>query len=152
KAKESIQNDNAVILRVVSNIANCLHPELMRLRKPYGVEVVGDPFDAFSIQSTHHPLSPLIRLWMTSRMKKQVSNASAAAYVTQEALQRRYPCHGPSFSYSSVELTDEAFLSNPRHYESAEDFSFAYSDVELTDEAYLDKPRVFGAKSQWNIV
>jgi len=49
-------------------------------------------------------------------MRKQCAGASAAAYVTEHALQRRYPPAPDSFSthYSSIVLPDMALVSAPR--------------------------------------
>jgi len=49
---------DAVILRVCSQVAACLEPQLRRGGRPYGVEVVGDPYDVFAPGAVVHPLRP----------------------------------------------------------------------------------------------
>ena len=40
-------------------------PGLRRTKRPYGVEVVGDPYDVFSPNAIKHPLRPFFRWWFT---------------------------------------------------------------------------------------
>lgn len=107
---------DAVILRVGSVLADALLPVLRERRHPYAVEVVSDPWDVFSPGAVKHPLRPFFRLWFASRLRAQCAGAGAAAYVTQFALQRRYPpAPGvPTAAFSDVELPDEAFAEGPR--------------------------------------
>ena len=112
----ALRKDNAVILRVGSNIASILVPELWRSDHPYGVEVVGDPYDVFSPGAVKHPLRPVFRWWFSHNLRRQCVRACAAAYVTEHALQRRYPPSRRAFTtyFSDVELLDDAFVSSPR--------------------------------------
>ena len=125
---------DAVILRVVSQVANCLEPQLRRAGRPYGVEVVGDPYDVFAPGAVVHPLRPFFRWWFPRQLRRQCACASAAAYVTEHALQRRYPPRRGEFttSYSSIELTEAAFKSSGKAA-----FSTHYSDVELVETAFV---------------
>src|SRR5258708_12511067 len=86
------------------------------MRRPFGVEVVGDPFDVFAPGGVRHPLRPLFRRWFTHRLRLVCGRACAAAYVTEQALQRRYPPAPQAFvtHYSSVELPPTAFVKAPR--------------------------------------
>lgn len=120
KVKRAIRNaigaDDAVILRVQGQIASCLRPWLRRADRPYGVEVVGDPYDAFAPGYVTHPLRPFLRWWFPRRMREQIAGACAAAYVSEHTLQRRYPPAPDAFSthYSSIVLPDAALASTPR--------------------------------------
>ncbi|MBV8878725.1 MAG: glycosyltransferase family 4 protein [Planctomycetaceae bacterium] len=107
---------DAVILRVGSVLADALLPRLREMNYPYGVEVVSDPWDVFSPGAVRHPLRPFFRRWFVHRLKEQCLGASAAAYVTESALQRRYPPAANVFSTgcSDVELPREAFSDFPR--------------------------------------
>jgi glycosyltransferase involved in cell wall biosynthesis len=80
------------------------------------VEVVADPYDVFAPGSVKHPLRPFFRWWFPRQLRRQCAGACAAAYVTRHNLQRRYPPAAGGFSthYSSVELPEEAFVSQPR--------------------------------------
>jgi glycosyltransferase involved in cell wall biosynthesis len=89
---------------------------LHRTGHPYGVEVVGDPYDTFAPGAVKHPLRLFFRWWSTRQLQRQCASACAAAYVTEHALQRRYPPAWGAFSthYSSIELPEAAFVSAPR--------------------------------------
>lgn len=115
-AAGSFRPGDAVILRVGSILADALIPRLLKARHPYAVEVVGDPWDTFSPGAVKHPLRPFFRLWFAHRLRAQCAGASAAAYVTEEALQRRYPAAPGALmsGFSDVELPPEAFAAAPR--------------------------------------
>ncbi len=120
QVKEAIKNaftpGDAVILRVSSQIASHLHSLLCKYDYPYAVEVIGDPYDVFAPGAVKNPLRPFFRWWFPRQLQKQCMGACAAAYVTESALQKRYPPAKEAFStnYSSVELPDEAFVSVSR--------------------------------------
>jgi glycosyltransferase involved in cell wall biosynthesis len=114
--RQAIKPPNAVILHLSSTLANCIVPYLRRLRYPYGAEVVGDPYDVFSPGAIKHPLRPFFRWHFTRLLKRQCAEASAVTYVTEEALQRRYPSGPGAFStfYSFNVLEDGDFVAEPR--------------------------------------
>jgi phosphatidylinositol alpha-1,6-mannosyltransferase len=114
--RSSLRPKDAVILRVDSQLAVSLERPLWSSRRPYGVEVVVDPYDAFAPGSIEHPLRAFFRHWFVWRTREQVARASAAAYVTHTALQERYPARSATFSthFSSVELDDAAFVPQGR--------------------------------------
>ena len=99
----AVGHDHAVILRVASTLANMVYPRLRREGKPYAVEVVGDPWDVFAPGVVQHPLRPMLRWWFTRNLRMQSADACAASYVTQQALQRRYPANARAIraSYTS---------------------------------------------------
>lgn len=103
----------AVILRIPCTIGTEVWGSLPSGR-PYGVEVVADSYDTFAPGSIKHPLRPLFRWWFPRVLKQECAGATAAAYVTKEALQRRYPCPNFSVGISDVQLPDEALVSQPR--------------------------------------
>ncbi len=113
-ARSAIGADDAVILRVSSQIASLLYPLLRRDGRPYGVEVVSDPYDVFAPGSVRHPLRPFFRWLFPRRLRQHCAGAVAACYVTEQALQRRYPCPSFSVAASDVELPDEAIVPAPR--------------------------------------
>jgi len=115
--QRALSRTDAVIMRAPSPIAHRVHRELTP-GHPFGLEVVGDPYEVFSPGSVKHPMRPFLRRFMTNWLKDQCQEACAVAYVTRGALQRRYPPKGTAFSttYSSIELGDGAFLANPRTF------------------------------------
>jgi hypothetical protein len=112
----AVQPGDAVILRVASTIAETMTPMLKRQGHPYAVEVVADPYDVFAPGAIRHPLRSLLRWWCPIALRRQCATAAAAAYVTERALQKRYPAANRALmtAYSDVELPDEAFVLAPR--------------------------------------
>ncbi|MBD6616775.1 glycosyltransferase family 4 protein [Komarekiella sp. 'clone 1'] len=114
--KNAVNLTDAVILRVPSNVANCIYDWVRHTNQPYALEVVGDPYNFFAPGSVKHPLRPFFRSWFTHKLKNKCIEAAAVSYVTKQALQQRYPSSQQAYStyYSDVELSDEAFVTTPR--------------------------------------
>jgi len=104
----------AIILRAPGNISGMALKYLQPTKRPFAVEVVGDPYDVFAPGTIRHPLRRYFRWLETRRLKKACSAALGAAYVTDHALQVRYPNTRYSTSYSSIDLADDYFVSAPR--------------------------------------
>jgi glycosyltransferase involved in cell wall biosynthesis len=135
----SIEDSDALLCRVSSPIAGQILPTFWKKNRPYGLEVVGDPYEALAPKAIRHPFRPLIRAWSTRSLKRQCSGAVAVAYVTRETLQRRYPCPAHSVgvsdvghlnfrqnakvfttNYSSIDCEKTDFVSEARHFRSRE--------------------------------
>jgi len=114
--RNAVGHDDAVIMRVGSFLAALLEPRIRIECRPYGVEVVGDPYDVFAPGSVRHPLRPFFRLWSPRNLRRQCAHACAAAYVTEKSLQRRYPPAPQAYSthYSSIELPETALSKHAR--------------------------------------
>jgi len=106
----SVGRGDAVLLRVPGQIAFCLEPLLRASGHPYGVEVVGDPYDMFGPAGPAFLLRPFLRWWFICRLRGTCAAAAGATYVTEYTLQRRYPCRAWSSGISDVQLPPEAFL------------------------------------------
>jgi glycosyltransferase involved in cell wall biosynthesis len=102
-ARAAIAECDAYLLRVPGLVSQLLWHEITRQKKPYAVEVVGDPWDAFSPGSWPSIFRPIFRIAATLQMKSICAGAMAASYVTSGALQRRYP---PSKFAFTVGLSD----------------------------------------------
>jgi glycosyltransferase involved in cell wall biosynthesis len=115
--RKALSRTGAIILRAPSPIAHCLQQELA-LGRPFGVEVVGDPYEVFAPGSVKHPMRPFLRWLLTNQLKRQCREACAVAYVTKSALQRRYRANEAALSTacSGIELGDGAFVRNPRNF------------------------------------
>jgi len=113
--RKALSRTGAVIMRVPSPIAHCVQRELAP-GHPFGLEVVGDPYEVFAPGSVKHTMRPFLRWLLTNQLKRQCREACAVAYVTKGALQSRYRRKDTTFwtTYSSIELGDDAFVSNPR--------------------------------------
>src|SRR5262245_50966450 len=101
--RDAVDRQDAVILRVSSALATCVHWHLHRQRRPYGVEVVSDPRDVFAPGVVSHPLRPFVRRYFSHVQVKQCADACGASYVTERVLQSRYPCHQLEVGVSDVE-------------------------------------------------
>ena len=112
--RDAVAANDAVILRVSSQLASCLQPYLLKKGHPYAVEVVADPYDVFAPGSIRHPLRPYFRWTSWYQLKLECAAACGAAYVTKQALQRRYPCDGHSVGISDVVLPEWSITSEAR--------------------------------------
>ncbi len=113
--RQAVGPEDAVILRVSSNLAGLLFPALRRTEHPYAVEVLADPYDVFAPKAVPHPLRPWFRTMFVRALRAHCRHACAAAYVTAETLQRRYP-PGPGtycVHYSDVQI-DGLIAQSPR--------------------------------------
>ena len=113
-ARNAVNANDAVILRVASTIASPIQSMLRQTGRPYAVEVVADPYDVFAPGSVKHPLRPFFRRSSPRRLRRHCVQAGAAAYVTKEALQQRYPCPNFSVGVSDVDLPERALVSSSR--------------------------------------
>lgn len=108
-------NSEAIIFRVPCSIGTEIWKSLP-IGKPYGLEVVTDPYDNFAPGAVKHPLRFFFRWLFTTNLRKQCQQASGVAYVTAHALQKRYPTQSFSTHYSSIKLTSTKFKSQPHTY------------------------------------
>jgi glycosyltransferase involved in cell wall biosynthesis len=112
------KSTNAVILRGPSNISNCIYSKLRATGQPYGIEVVGDPFEAFNPRAIRHPLGGFIRNWLAFQLRNQVRQAKAVGYVSSHTLPKRYPSNVNATAeyYSSIVLQEGDFIPSPRAF------------------------------------
>ncbi|WP_214405090.1 glycosyltransferase [Pseudonocardia lacus] len=109
--------DTAYLARLPGIVGSLLVHQVDRARRPYGVEVVGDPYDVFSAGIGGKVAAPLLRHFTYRLMQRHCARAAAIAYVTKSRLQERYPPRSTACttSYSDVDLPDEAFrTARPR--------------------------------------
>jgi glycosyltransferase involved in cell wall biosynthesis len=105
-ARQSIAECDAYLLRVPGVVSQMVWREILHMKRPYAVEVLGDPWDALGPGTWHHPARPAFRLIATYQLKRISARASALNYVTAHALQKRYrPSANASVSaFSDAEL------------------------------------------------
>jgi len=115
--RKALDGTDAIILRVASPIGQRVQRE-MAPGRPFGAEVIGDPYEVFAPGAIDHPLRPLLRWMMTRQLRRQCQKACAVSYVTEGTLQQRYRPSPSIFSttYSSIELRDEAFAACSRNF------------------------------------
>jgi glycosyltransferase involved in cell wall biosynthesis len=126
---------DAVIMRVSSHLAGCLEPQLLDERRPFGLEVVNDPYDVFAPGAVRYRLRPLFRWWFTRQLRRQCRRSAGVAYVTERALQARYPNAAYSVGMSDVEISQDTILNSPAVYTTH------YSSVELAKDDAVDHSR-----------
>jgi phosphatidylinositol alpha-1,6-mannosyltransferase len=108
--------DDVVILRVPSAIGTLLAADRRRQGLPFAVEVVGDPYDVLAPGVVDHLLRAPMRRRVVANLRRQCRAAVGVAYVTERALQERYP-PGPgavTANFSCIEMTDESYVDEPR--------------------------------------
>lgn len=113
-AKQALSKADAYILRICGAVTSLLHYYLEKNHFPYGVEVIGDPWDSLGRGTVKTLVRPVARLFFTSRQKKQCQYAVAAGYVSELHLQKRYPPGCWSTHYSDVNLPEDSIIDNRR--------------------------------------
>lgn len=131
--QRSLSRDSAVIMRVPSQIATCAAS--MLADRPFALEVVGDPADVFTYRSIRRRLAFAYRWWFTRNLRRQCSRATAVAYVTRHALQRRYPAGEFSLGVSDVHLPDSALSTGPKVYATH------FSSIQMEECHLVSSPR-----------
>jgi glycosyltransferase involved in cell wall biosynthesis len=123
--RAAVPTADGVLLRAPCNIAILLWRSLA-IGRPYGVEVVGDPYGTLAPGTVRDCLRPVWRWLLPHNLRRICAGATAAAYVTRYALQRLYPprSHIFSTSYSDVETTN-------------------YSSINLPSQVVIDAPRAY---------
>ena len=112
RVKEAVNRCDAYILRVPGLVGTLAWREIKRRGKPYALEVVGDPWDALSPGTAPSLFRPVYRRVGTRDLKAMCRGAVAVHYVTQGALQRRYPSnHHAHVAGFSDALMGAAFAS-----------------------------------------
>jgi phosphatidylinositol alpha-1,6-mannosyltransferase len=102
-ARHAIDNCDAYLLRVPGIVSHMAWREIVRVKKPYALEVVGDPWEALGPGTWPHISRPIFRRIATQQLKRICAGAIAVNYVTSETLQQRYP---PSKSAYVVGCSD----------------------------------------------
>src|SRR5688572_26197017 len=118
--RAALRPDDAVIVRAPGMTATMLLSHLGSPKRPFGIEIVGDPWGALGPGTVRTILRPLIRRWGRGLLRNQCARACAAAYVTRSSLQESYPATSASYvtAYSSLDLDEDAFVSEPRSVHS----------------------------------
>lgn len=108
--KAALADGPAIILRVPGIVSSIVWLWVIGRRK-YGVEVVGDPKEVFSEGSVEMKGRGVYKLIGTYLLRLQCRHSVAAAYVTAEILQERYPSKGLRVHYSTVSLDHDAYIA-----------------------------------------
>jgi len=140
----AVPRQGAVIMRVGSQIANLFEDRLNKVKYPFGLEVIGDPYEVFAPGVVDHPLRTLFRWHFSRRLKKQCERAIGVAYVTRHSLQKRYPSKKHEASVSDVDLSSEAI----RYFRPSTHFS----TIELEASSIREHGRVFVNEGRFRVI
>jgi glycosyltransferase involved in cell wall biosynthesis len=112
-----IRAASVVIVRLPGPVGAIAAAMCVVRRRPYAVEVVGDPQAVLAASATGR-VGRAAAAAAAAVTRWQVRRAAASRYVTAAALQRRYPPRPgtPSVSVSNVRIGDADFVSAPRSY------------------------------------
>lgn len=127
-----IKDFDKAIIRVPGVIANQVYSQYIKdSNRKLALEVVVDPWEYFAPGTVKNITRPIFRYWWTRQLKEMCLQADGVSYVTQEYLQKLYPCKallgkgGFTGSYSSVELPDEDF-KQPRVFQKKEKYTISH--------------------------
>lgn len=111
-AAEAPDHADAYILRVPGRMGTLLWHNLRKRSIPFGVEVVGHTGESSKTCGANFFLRSVLKPIGLRCQRLQCQEAAAAAYVSQSYLQKDFPPGGWSTYYSSIDLRDEAFLTD----------------------------------------
>jgi glycosyltransferase involved in cell wall biosynthesis len=154
--QDAAEGSQAVILRLGSTLGTALERQFRNAQRPFGVEVVGDPYDVFQPGAVAHLFRPLFRKWFTADLRRLCRKACAAAYVTRFALQQRYPCPAFSTSFSDVEIYPDGLVAAARPMRPNNDQPFRLICVGTLAQMYkgidvLVRAMAISVHEGWNL-
>jgi glycosyltransferase involved in cell wall biosynthesis len=132
----AVREDDAVVMRVPSFLSNCIEPALRKRGQPYGLEVLGDPYDGLAPGSIRHFMRPLLRRSLPGQLRQQCGRAAGVAYVTRSALQQRYPGRGLMVGVSDAIIPARTMADYPDRI-----FTTHYSSLSLSPDLLSFPPR-----------
>lgn len=120
--KSFIHPGDAYICRVPGNIGTIAAKCLKEKGIPYGLEVVGDPWESLSPQAFESPFARILQVVGKHQLQQTTYNAAAALYVTNHILQSKYPVREGVFTTgaSNVILRDDCYSTEPHKVELCE--------------------------------
>lgn len=103
KIEAAVKYSDKVIIRSLTNYYTIEALKYCKkYNKEYLIEVTGDPFDSYWY---HGDLKgKFVALPFYFSLKRNLKNAPYAVYVTNDFLQKRYPCYGFTLGCSDVEI------------------------------------------------
>lgn len=133
---------SCAVFRIPSPIANLVQKEVVKAGLPWATEIVNDPWDNFAPGTFKSIFRPIYRIHFTRQVIKYAKNANGASYVTQYALQERYPAHARIYGedekyfesyYSSILLKKDYFWRERRFEADKELFTIVHVNSCVTD-------------------
>ncbi|WP_404784029.1 glycosyltransferase [Altericista sp. CCNU0014] len=117
-ARNAFTVGDAVLFYSASPPALALRNKLRASAYPYGVYIIADPYDVFSPGAVRSKLRPFFRWSVPRQLRSLCYGASAAAYITEAALQKQYPPSPAAYTdhYSMAELPEDTFVEQPKTF------------------------------------
>ena len=108
--KNEVSKSDKVIIRSIGNFyTNYVYKCCVKQKKQFLVEVTGFAFDGLWHHSWKGKLVAVYREWF---LKKAIKKAPYVVYVTEGALQKRYPTSGKSLGCSDVRISKDILEKN----------------------------------------
>ena len=133
---------SCAIFRIPSPISDLVKYEVEKNRLPWATEIVNDPWDNFAPGAFKSIFRPIYRYRFTKQVREYALHANGVSYVTQFALQERYPSyarlngedreHFESY-YSSILLKEDYFWNNRHFDDHKKDFTIVHVNSCITD-------------------
>ncbi|RSD26962.1 glycosyltransferase [Mesobacillus subterraneus] len=136
-ARDAVKNAECALIRLPSVSAFMVLKYFKKLGKPYALEVVADPFDAYA----SNKIAQFLYTW---KLKEAVRKANGVSYVTQKYLQSKYPSSASIYGnsnaffesyYSTIDLP-VTYLTHPRGYttEKKENFTIVHTANSINND------------------
>lgn len=116
--RQALLQSDAYLLRVPGLVGRTAWLEINRLRRPYALEVVGDPWDALGPGAVQGAFRPVFRCAAVPNLKKMCRRAVAVHYVTRAVLQERYPPCQTSYAAGFSDASMTAGLASSQTMEN----------------------------------
>lgn len=137
---------DAIVIRSLGNIyTNTALKYSQRYGKKYLVEVTGFAKESLWYHSLH---GKFVANYKDSQYKRLMSSVDYGVYVTQEALQRRYPCRKEALGCSDVEIklpSDEVLSKRLSRLDSIKNREFVIGTAAFLDVQWKGQRNVLKA-------
>jgi glycosyltransferase involved in cell wall biosynthesis len=137
RIKNEILSSDKVIIRSIGNFyANTALEYCKKYKKDYLIEVTGFKFEEFW---NHGFLGKIKAIPAEIKSKMTMANAPYVVYVTEDALQKRYPCKNKTLGCSDVvvmPITEQELIE--KNKKKIKKFSDSDSKIKLGTAAFLD--------------
>lgn len=98
--EENIHSEDIVIIRLPSEVGYVAADYLKNKNIPYGIELVGDPWDSLWYHGSAQ--GKLMAFINKRKVKNYIYNSNNTIYVTKEYLQKKYPSKKNTYNASNV--------------------------------------------------
>lgn len=111
--KKNIHSEDVVIVRLPSEIGYVALEYLKHKNIPYGIELVGDPWDSLWYHGSI--MGKLMAYINKYKVKKYIEESNNNIYVTKYYLQNRYPSEKNSYNASNVFINEVRSNYKPKN-------------------------------------